>query len=157
MHHFVPPETAGRLPSWAELPPDEALLIWSMRHLLVCWPTCGSVEAALHRRWGDEATAIQHLLRCWLTGLSLHANRQFSVGDPTCGVLLADERAMLDLLRSPSAPGLSRLCENSRAARLLPLVADLARLTGVSDESEWMGQADGRDASGRADGARYGA
>lgn len=140
-----PADTPSQPQSWTALPPDEALLVWSMRHLLVCWPTCGSVEAALIGRWGDEATAIQHLLRCWLTGMSLHAQRQFTVGDPTCGVLLNDERAMLALLRAPSPSRLARLCGNSRAARLMPIVTDLARLTGISDESDWQSQYDGME------------
>ena len=140
-----PAELPARPGSWTALPPDEALLVWSMRHLLVCWPTCGSVEAALIGRWGDDATPILHLLRCWLTGLSLHAERQFTVGDPTCGVLLHDERAMLELLRAPSPSGLARICRNSRAGRLLPIVTDLARLTGISDETDWQTQCDGME------------
>lgn len=136
-------ESPANPESWTALPPDEALLIWSVRHLLVCWPTCGSVEAALHARWGDDALGVMHLLRCWLTGLGLHARRPFTVGDPTCAILLPDERALLAQLRAPSPAGLSRMCENSRAARLLPLVTGLARLTGLSDESDWAGQAAG--------------
>ena len=138
-----PAERPANPASWTALPPDESLLIWSMRHLLVCWPTCGSVEAALHDRWGHDATGILHLLRCWLTGLSLHAQRPFTVGDPTCAILLSDERALLDQLHAPSTTGLARLCGNDRAARLLPLVADLARLTGISDESDWASQVEG--------------
>ncbi len=85
--------------SWTDLPADEALLLWSLRRLVVAWPTSLAVEAALHRRWGDEGTGVMQLLRCWLVGLAARAGRSLTIGDPACSMLLADERAMLVVWR----------------------------------------------------------
>lgn len=120
--------------SWTALPPPEQLLLWSMRHLLVCWPSCASVRCALHRAYGDEALGVEHLLRCLLTALSAYSLRTLKVGDPTCARLLADESAILFALRSargdPDAAcdALAELCGEPRAARLLPLAASLAHV-----------------------------
>lgn len=120
--------------SWTSLPPSEQLLLWSMRHMLVCWPTCGSVRAALHRSYGDEALGVEHLLRCLLTALGAYSARKLKVGDPTCSILLADEASLLFALRSARHdPDAARdafvdLCAEPRAARLLPLAVSLAQV-----------------------------
>lgn len=126
-----PPAAAG---SWTALPPPEQLIIWSMRHMLVCWPSCGSVRAALHRAYGDEALGVEHLLRCLLTAVSAYSARRLQVGDPTCALLLADEAALLAILRlARQEPGaacdaLVDLCAAPQAGRLLPLAASLAEV-----------------------------
>jgi|GEM_PF-2307840 len=120
-------------PSWTELPVPEQMLVWTMRHLLVCWPTCGSVRAALLQAHGDEATGIEHLLRCWLAGLSLYSRRELKVGDPTCAPLLPDEATMLFALGAAAghrdaeaARALVELCDEPVAACLVPLARALA-------------------------------
>jgi hypothetical protein len=124
--------------SWTTLPAAEQLMIWSIRHMLVCWPSCGPVRAALHAAYGDEALGVEHLLRCFLTGIGARATRALTVGDPTCAPLLADEDAMLFILRSahrePTAAGaaLAELCAQPHAAALLPLAAALAEVAGLS-------------------------
>lgn len=127
----APPAGAG---SWTSLPPTEQLLIWSARHMLVCWPSCGSVRSELHRAYGDDALGVEHLLRCLLTALGAFSTRQLRVGDPTCSILLADEAALLAAVRlARREPGfaceaLVELCAAPQAARLLPLVASLAEV-----------------------------
>lgn len=96
-----------RASCWADLPGDEGLILWSMRRLVVAWPRCHAVQAALHARYGDDALGVEHLLRCWLTGVSRHARRQLVIGDPLCGLLLADEGALLFILRR-STPDAAR-------------------------------------------------
>jgi hypothetical protein len=133
---FAATETAppGGTGSWTSLPPPEQLLIWSMRHMLVCWPSCASVRAALHRAYGDEALGVEHLLRCLLTAVGAYSARRLRVGDPTCALLLADEAALLSILRlARQDPGaacerLVDLCAAPQAARLLPLAASLAQV-----------------------------
>lgn len=131
---FAPP---ARGPSWTSLPPAEQLLIWSMRHMLMRWPSCGSVKSALLAAYGDDALGVEHLLRCLLTGVGAFATRSLAVGDPTCAPLLADEGALLYILRAapadPAAAGsaLAELCGTPRAATLLPLAASLATAAGV--------------------------
>ena len=130
------PADAGT--SWTALPPPEQLLIWSMRHMLVCWPSCGSVRAALHATYGDEALGVEHLLRCFLTGLGAWSARALTVGDPTCAPLLPDEGAMLFIVRAaPREPTAARavlaeLCAEPRAEALLPLAAALADVAGLN-------------------------
>lgn len=129
---------ASRGASWTALPPAEQLLIWSMRHMLVCWPSCGSVRGALHAAYGDEALGVEHLLRCFLTGIGAWSARALTVGDPTCAPLLADERAMLFVLRAarrePAAAkaALVELCAEPCADALLPLAAELAEVAGLT-------------------------
>jgi hypothetical protein len=124
-------------PSWTALPPPEQLLIWSMRHMLLCWPSCGSVKSALHAAYDDDALGVEHLLRCLLAGVGAFATRSLAVGDPTCAPLLADEGALLYILRAapvdPTAAGgaLAELCGSPRAAVLLPLAASLATAAGL--------------------------
>lgn len=131
-----PPLASGA--SWTALPPPEQLLLWSMRHMLVCWPTCGSVSSALHQAYGDDALGVEHLLRCLLTGLGAYSARRLRVGDPTCALLLADERAILSALRSArrepetARVALVELCGEPQAARLLPLARSLADVSGCS-------------------------
>ena len=128
---------AGRAASWTALPPAEQLLLWSMRHMLVCWPTCGSVRGALHDAYGDDALAVEHLLRCLLTAIGTWSARSLAVGDPTCALQLADEATLLRVLRSArSDPAAARgalieLCAEPRAAALLPLAASLAEVAGI--------------------------
>jgi hypothetical protein len=125
-------------PSWTDLPLPEQMLVWAMRHMLVCWPTCGSVRAALLQAHGDAATGIEHLVRCWLAGLSLYSRRPLKVGDPTCAPLLPDEGAMLYALRAAAeqrdaeaAEALVELCDEPVAICLLPLARALAEAAEV--------------------------
>ena len=119
-------------PSWISLPPAEQLLLWSMRHMLVCWPTCGSVRGALHSAYGESALGVEHLLRCLLTAIGAWSARGLTVGDPTCAPLLADEGALLYVLRTArddpaaAAAALVELCAEPRAEALLPLAVSLA-------------------------------
>ena len=124
--------------SWTSLPPPEQLMIWSMRHMLVCWPSCGSVRSALHQAYGDEALGVEHLLRCLLTALGRYSSRRLRVGDPTCSLLLADENTILLALRSArrepesARAALVEVCGEPRAERLLPLALSLADVAGCS-------------------------
>lgn len=77
------------------LAPDTALLLWSLRRLVLAWPRDHAVEAALHRRYGDAATAVAALLRCWLCALAGSAGRQLRFGEPPAGRLTTDEHAMI--------------------------------------------------------------
>lgn len=120
----------ARRGSWTELPADEALILWSMRRMIVAWPRCRAVEIALHRRWGDDGLGVEHLLRCWLSALAGHAAHPLTVGDPACALLLPDEGAMLFVLRyadkpERARPALAALCGSEGAAVLLPLAAAL--------------------------------
>ena len=118
---------------WSDLPGDEGLILWSMRRMVVAWPRCHAVHAALHARYGDDGLGIEHLLRCWLTGVSRHARRQLVIGDPLCGLLMADEGAMLFILRS-STPAPARtvtieaLTGNPCSPCLMPLAESLGKL-----------------------------
>lgn len=133
------PASAGA--SWTALPPAEQLLLWSMRHMLVCWPSCPSVRGALHDAHGADALGIEHLLRCLLTAVGAWSSRSLAVGDPTCALLLVDEAALLDALRTcrndPRAAeaALVGLCAEPRAAALLPLAVSLAEAVGLSCRS----------------------
>lgn len=124
--------------SWTALPPAEQLLLWSMRHMLICWPSCASVRSALHAAYGEDALGIEHLLRCLLTAIGVWSMRSLALGDPTCARLLADEGALLDVLRAcrsdPEAAraALVALCAHPRADALLPLAVSLADATGLS-------------------------
>ena len=114
----------------ADLPDDEALLLWSLRRLVVAWPRCHAVHAALHMRYGDAALGVEHLLRCWLDAVSQRAQRRLAIGAPTSALVLADEALMLLVLR-PATPAaiaaasLAALTGDSEAAHLLPLAAAL--------------------------------
>ena len=117
-----------------ELPGDAALLIWSMRRLVVAWPRCHAVQAALHRRFGSEALGVEHLLRCWLAGLASHARRPLLLAQPGSASILADEGAMLFVLRQANEPeiagaALATLCGCEAARGLLPLAVALQRLS----------------------------
>ncbi len=113
----------------ADLPDDEALLLWSLRRLVVAWPHCHAVHAALHARYGDAALGVEHLLRCWLYGLSRHARRQLTIGDPNCALLLADEAALLGVLHAGDrGAALIALTGNPCAGCLTPLAASLAEV-----------------------------
>lgn len=131
-----PPMTSDL--SWTSLPPSEQLLLWSMRHMLVCWPTCGSVRSALHGAYGDSALGVEHLLRCLLTAISAYSTRTLKVGDPTCARLLADESSILFAIRAArrepeaAAETLAQLCADPRGARLLPLATSLAEISLVN-------------------------
>ncbi len=127
----------ARRGSWTELPADEALLLWSLRRILVAWPRCRAVEVALYRRWGDDAVGVGHLLHCWLHGLARYAGRPLTVGDPACALLLPDEGAMLYVLRHAHAPeragpALASLCGREGTAVLLPLAAALGGFISAS-------------------------
>lgn len=116
---------------WADLPGDEGLLLWSLRRLVVAWPRCHAVHAALHARYGDTALGVEHLLRCWLLAVSRHARRQLVIGDPNCALLLADEGVLLFVLRpatprDTAAAALVELTGDPAAGGLLPLAAALA-------------------------------
>ena len=120
----------ARRGSWTELPADEALILWSLRRLVVAWPRCRAVEIALHRRWGDDGLGVEHLLRCWLSALAGHARHPLTVGDPACALLLPDEGAILFVLRHAenpdrARPALAALCGSEGTAVLLPLAAAL--------------------------------
>jgi len=116
---------------WSDLPGDEGLILWSLRRMVVAWPRCHAVQAALHARYGDDALGVEHLLRCWLLGVSRHAKRQLVIGDPNCALLLPDEGALLLALR-PATPAeaagqaLVDLTGNPCAACLVPLARSLA-------------------------------
>jgi hypothetical protein len=120
--------------SWTSLPEPERTLLWAMRHMLLCWPTCGSTRAALHRDFGDAGVAVEHLLRCLVTGIGMHARRPLSIGDPACAALLPDEAAILFCVRTAADEArwpaarivLADLCDNRKAVTLLPLAAHLA-------------------------------
>lgn len=118
---------------WADLPGDEGLLLWSMRRMVVAWPRCHAVHAALHARYGDDALGVEHLMRCWLIGLSRRARRQMVIGDPTCTLLLPDEGSLLFVLRPSSdetaaASAIAAVTGNPLATCLLPLAASLAAM-----------------------------
>ena len=130
------PASAGA--SWTALPPAEQLLLWSMRHMLVCWPSCASVRSALHEAHGDDALGIEHLLRCLLTAIGAWSTRSVAIGDPTCALLLPGEGALLFVLRAcrsdPDAAraAMAELCAEPRAGALLPLAESLADAAGLS-------------------------
>ncbi len=134
---FVDFQAGSEVPrrgSWTELPDDEALLLWSLRRLVIAWPGCRAVEVALHRRWGDDGPAVAHLLRCWLWGLAARSGRPLTIGDPACALLLADEGAMLFAWANGECPeraaaALASLCVRDAGA-LLPLAAALGRFSG---------------------------
>lgn len=136
---FIDMETGGpsvRRVSWTDLPDDEALLLWSLRRLVIAWPNCRAVEVALHRRWGDDAPGVAHLLRCWLHALATRSSRPLVVGDPACAMLLADEGAMLFAWANAdrpdrAGPALAALCARD-ADTLLPLAAALGRFSASS-------------------------
>lgn len=137
---------AERAASWTALPPAELLLLWSMRHMLVCWPTCGSVRSALHDAYGDDALGVEHLVRCFLAAIGAWSARSLAVGDPTCALLLADEGTLLYVLRTaqadPSAAraALAELCAEPRAGALLPLAASLAEVAGIAGSPSRAGR-----------------
>lgn len=112
--------------SWCALPADEALMLWTLRRLVVAWPGAPAVTAALHHRWGDDGLGVLQLLRCWLTGVGRQARRPLTIGDPACALLLPDESAMLAALRDPdkTAMALDGLC--GEPGRLAPLAAALS-------------------------------
>ena len=112
---------------------DGALLIWSMRRLVVAWPRCHAVNIALQRRFGEEGLGVEHLLRCWLAGLAMHAARPLSFAHPGAAAILPDEGAILFVLRSadrpePAGSALAGLCGTEAARTLLPLALALQRL-----------------------------
>ena len=116
---------------WGDLPGDEGLMLWSLRRVVVAWPRCHAVHAALQARYGDDGLGVEHLLRCWLLGLSRHARRQLVIGDPHCALLLADEGALLYILRpatlrDAAAAAIIELTGNPCADCLLPLAESLA-------------------------------
>lgn len=113
---------------WTDLPDDEALLLWSLRRMVIAWPRCHAVHAALHRRYGDDALGVEHLLRCWLTGIARHAARPLRLGNPACALILPDERTLLRALRAGGEDALIGLC-GPTAAALRPLTVALAALT----------------------------
>lgn len=115
----------------SDLPGDEGLLLWSLRRMVVAWPRCHTVHAALLARYGDDGLGVEHLLRCLLTGVSNHARRKLVIGDPNCTLLLADEGALLFALRPSTPPAaaadaLVALTANPCAGCLLPLATALA-------------------------------
>ena len=121
---------------WTDLPPDEALLLWSLRRMVIAWPRCHAVHAALHARHGDAALGVEHLLRCLLIGVARHARRPLHLGDPACAVLVPDEAALLFVLRAAGRPAavraaLTALCGDEGAACLSPLADALAAATAV--------------------------
>lgn len=116
---------------WSDLPGDEGLLLWSLRRMVVAWPRCHVVHAALQARYGDDGLGVEHLLRCLLTGITQHARRRLVVGDPNCTLLLPDEGALLFVLRptTPAAAAAAAIVEltgNPCAPCLLPLAGSLA-------------------------------
>lgn len=137
---------ADRTASWTTLPPAEQLLLWSMRHMLVCWPTCGSVRIALQDAYGDAALGVEHLLRCFLTAIGAWSARSLAVGDPTCALLLADEDTLLYILRTArgdpagACAALAELCAEPRAGSLLPLAASLAEVAGLAGSASRAGR-----------------
>ena len=119
---------------WTDLPDDEALLLWSVRRMVVAWPRCHAVHAALHRRFGDDALGVEHMLRCLLIGLARHATRPLRLGDPACALLLPDEALLLLALRNSGDPAragtaIEALSGAPAAACLLPITVALAALT----------------------------
>ena len=117
-----------RPPAVADLPEDDALILWSLRRLVVAWPRCHTVHAALHMRFGDAALGVEHLLRCLLVGVARHARRRLAIGDPNCAVVLPDEADLLAAVRPGDdiAATLARLTGEASATCLLPLAAALA-------------------------------
>ena len=131
---FEPSPTRG--PCWTDLPGDEALLLWSLRRMVVAWPRSHAVHVALHRRYGDDAPGVEHLMRCLLTGIARHATRPVQLGDPACALVLPDEGALLFALRSShdvrrTAAALEGLCGRASAGALIPLVVALAGFIGA--------------------------
>lgn len=116
--------------SWTCLPSDAAAMLWAMRHLVVCWPSCHSVRAALLDRYGDDATGIEHLLRGLIAGIAMHGRRRLSIGTPVCAVLLPDEVELLEAIgvdgAAPDASALTRLCASPKGERLAPLANALS-------------------------------
>ncbi len=109
----------------ADLPDDEALLLWSIRRIVVAWPRSHVVQAALHSRYGDAGLGVEHLIRCLLVGVSRHTSRQLIVGDPNCTLVIGDEPALLMIIRLPesAASALIALTGNPCADCLAPLAA----------------------------------
>ncbi|TRW18279.1 hypothetical protein [Glacieibacterium frigidum] len=125
----TPFPSAPRGLRWTDLPDDEALLLWSLRRMVIAWPRCHAVHAALHQRFGEDALGVEHLLRCWLTGIARHAARPLQLGDPACALILPDEGVLLYALsQADDEAALAGMC-GSGAASLLPLTAALAALT----------------------------
>ncbi len=127
---YIDHKAFGRPSAVADLPDDDALLLWSLRRLVVAWPRCHTVHAALHMRFGDAASGVEHLLRCLLVGIARHSRRGLTVGDPNCAVVLPDETDLLTAIR-PGATraaeaALARLTDDPGAMCLLPLAALLA-------------------------------
>ncbi len=138
---FADPETG---PPWRAEPlptPGEALLLWSLRRMVVMIDAgdarCHWVHVALQQRYGDDGQGVEHLLRCWLVGLQRTATRCLVVGEPACALLLPDEQMLLRALRHAGDAGadsnatgqvLATLTGNDQAAALTPLVAELRRL-----------------------------
>ncbi len=133
---YIDHDAFRRPTTLADLPPDEALLLWSLRRMVIAWPRCHTVHAALHARYGDTALGVEHLLRCWLLGVSRHARRQLVIGDPTCTLLLPDEAVLLAVVRGATPAdaaeaALVGLTGNPCAGCLAPLAASLAEIAGV--------------------------
>ena len=118
---------AYRPTSWTNLPHDSATVLWAVRHIVICWPDCGNVRAALIDSYGDDATGIEHLLRCLIAGIGMHGRRKLSIGTPACAILLPDEIELLEAIgldgAEPDPSALSRLTASPKGERLAPLAA----------------------------------
>jgi hypothetical protein len=110
-------------------------LLWALRRLALMQPIgaarCHAVHIALQQDFGEQGLGIEHLLRCLLVGLSRRADRQLVFGEPTCGLLLPDEAALLTLLHSEPGQREAALAAlaGPQTAALLPLVECLNRMT----------------------------
>jgi len=128
-----------RGPAWTALPDDEALLLWSVRRLVIAWPRCHTVHAALNQRYGDAAADVETLLRALLMTVTRHARRPLAIGDPACAVILADERSLLAAVRAPAtaASCLAHVVE----ARALPCVVQLLDALSTARQAAFFNRA----------------
>lgn len=116
-----------------ELAPVEARLLWAVRRLALMQPIgaarCYAVHIALQQEFGDAGMGVEHLLRCILVGLARCSTRRLVIGAPGCGLVTADEAALLALLCGAGAAGLlAGLAGSSDAVMLQPLFAAVAAL-----------------------------
>ncbi|EMD81746.1 hypothetical protein [Pacificimonas flava] len=126
-------DTMTRPPQgWTTLPPESRALLWATRHMVMCWPGCPSVTAALIEVLGEEAMGGEHLLRCLIVGISRRAHRRIEFGSPACRQVLPDEELLLEAIgldgAEPAPDALRLLTGCGKAPALAPLTAELRRV-----------------------------
>ena len=117
---------------WTALPPQSRTLLWTMRHMLVCWPGCTSVQAALISALDEEAQEAEQLIRALILAITHRAHRRIEFGNPACAHLLSDEMLLLDAVgldgAEPAPDELCRLTGCPGALTLAPLTVELRRV-----------------------------